>query len=127
MPDKTIAKDGGWYAGRDQEWFTVGPMPTRECAIAEGKALFDEGFFIIEAEKQKLRFDAARLIEDQYLEAVEFFGEDGEPERFAGSEAADKELQSLLDEWTRKHQNTFAQFNLFAWTANEEFIPGEGG
>lgn len=35
-----------YYISNNEEWFSDGPYPTREAAIAEGRAGYKDGFFL---------------------------------------------------------------------------------
>lgn len=113
-----------WWAGKSEEYFGLGPVATREDAIAEGRA--DDpgaGFFIIEAAVHKVRFSADRLIEDQFFENDDLFDCDHvEPDRLGDHATADAELQVLLDGWVEKHRATFTQPNMFRASRNLEWI-----
>jgi len=114
----------GWWAGRQNDYFTEGPFDTRDEAVDVGRDSFDDDFYIIEAETHSVRFDAQRLINDQYVENDNLFDyENCEPERLGDSASADAELQALLDAWLEKHEATFNTPNIFAWSKNEEYFP----
>ena len=120
------AMNGDWWAGSSEEWYQVGPCTSREEAIEEGRAYFDdgEGFHICEAKQHQLKFDARTLIDSQYFENEDYFTYDdgSDPDRLEGSDQADLELQRLLDDWLDRHRKTFVQPTIFAWTKNKEFI-----
>lgn len=127
-PKPMRAPDWGWWAGRNEEWFTVGPCSTREIAIEEARVEFDgEGFHIVEAVQGTVTLNAAQLLNAQYFDADDLFSpEDGaEPDRTGGADviaAADDELQALLDEWVAKWGRTFVAPTLFRGVRNGEFF-----
>jgi hypothetical protein len=113
-----------WFSGANDEWYSNGPFDTRDEAI---EALEGEGGFIIEAQKQRVRFTASGLIDDQYYDADDLFSYDhgDEHDRIGGADliaAADAELQALLDAWTARWQHTFAAPTIFAATRNAEQV-----
>ncbi|MBB5697027.1 hypothetical protein [Sphingomonas yantingensis] len=119
----TDANAWKWWAGRDEEWFDVGPCDTREQAIEEGHASHEDGFHIIEALPGDLKFSAARMIDDQYYEADDLFDFDHtEPDRSGPHQEADAELQALLDAWTEKWGHTFVTPTMFRATRNGEHV-----
>lgn len=123
-----MAKDvWGWWAGANEEFFAYGgPFPTRDEAIDAGRDGADgEGFWIVEAVQQEVRFSGEALIEAQYFENDDYFGEDADPDRLGESSAADAELQALLDVWTEKWRHTFVTPNMFAAQRSLEFVKGE--
>lgn len=119
----------GWYAGESDEYYTEGPFPSRQDAIEAGRAEFDGGgFWVCKAQKQEVRFCAKTLIEDQYHENDDLFDYENSngPERKGEHEAADVELQTLLDQWTTRWKDTFAQPTLFYQSFSDEYIEGTG-
>lgn len=118
-------EEGGWWASRDGDWYSVGPEASREAVIRAGIVDFDgDAFHIVEAYLVPIQFSAAELIDVQYFENDDLFHMDGgEPDRRGDSKAADAELQALLDGWLAKHSKTFASPTVFAWSRNEELIP----
>lgn len=111
-----------WWSGTNEEFFTNGPCDTREQAIEE---LWGEGGYVVEAETMKIRFDAGRIIADQYFDCEDYFsGEYGEPERKGDHVAADAELQAFLDDWAGRWKDTFVQPEMFGSQGKTEFIPG---
>lgn len=115
-----------WWAGSNEEFFTDGPFATREDAIAEYKSSWmpEEGFHIVEAVAGRVWFSAGRLIVRQYEDDDDLWGIDGpSPDRLGEHEAADKELQELLDKWVEKYSDTFVQPTMFRGQRNAEFIP----
>ena len=128
------SKAWGWWAGPwagpDEEMYCYGgPFDTREEAIECGRGNDDgEGFFIVEALEMSVKFSAERLIEDQYFDQEDYFDCDyAEPCRVglkAQIEAADAELQAVLDAWLDKHRATFNPPNMFAGFRHREWIEG---
>lgn len=116
-----------WFSGCDDEYFTNGPFKCREDAI---EALDGEGGHIIEAQRYPIKFNVARLIEDQYFDCDDYFSGEYETAARAGSEefvaAADAELQALLDAWTVKWAASFVQPEMFCRQRNDEEIPADG-
>lgn len=113
-----------WWAGSDDEWFTEGPFETREDAVAEGQRLAEEdeldGFYIALAVQQHVSFSAHRMISEQYFEHDDWFDyERVEPNRLGDAEAADKELQTLIDGWLNRWRHTFVQPTMFASCKSE--------
>lgn len=96
-----------WYAGPDGETFTVGPLNTREQAIAE---LDGEGGYVILARKVPIRlaqyFDASEFLESAEERAYELANEYGDPLFEVGSdEQADLEVRvrAAIDAWQYAH------------------------
>lgn len=115
----------GWRSGPNNEYYTNGPFADRADAVA---ALDGERGYIVEAVQGAVRFDAERLINDQYFEDDSNFDFDNmEPDRTGGgdvADAADAELQALLDGWVARWRHTFVTPNMFAATRGEEFVAG---
>lgn len=112
-----------WYSGSNDEFYQNGPFATREEAIDE---LYGEGGYIVEAKPQKVAFSAVRMIDDQYFDCEDYFsGENNEPDRKGKFEEANAELQSLINEWLVKWEDTFVQPEIFAATRSEEYIEPE--
>lgn len=124
-----MKNDWNWYAGRDEETFSVGPCADREEAIQQGKDYFDEdGFFIVEATKAVWAPPVAdRIITDMLENSDDLFSEDY-PELTGTVEQqmlAESELQRLLDEWMDKYRDIiFPTPWAFAASRNAEYIPG---
>lgn len=115
---------GGWWASHDGEFYTVGPLATREQALKEGAEHFDGfAFYIVEAALHEIKLSAAAIIEHQYFEDEDLWYDGDGADRCAGSVEADAELQQLLDGWLAKHIGTFRTPTSFAWSRNEELIP----
>lgn len=116
---------GTWWASRDGEFFTSGPHGTREEAIFAGREDFEgKGFYVVEAASEAITFSAARLIDDQYFDRDDLFHSDGDgPDRRGNSQAADAELQEMLDAWLARHADTFVSPTMFAWSRGKELIP----
>ncbi len=116
-----------WFSGTSDEFYENGPFATKQEAVAE---LDGYGGFIIEAvQRDNVRLSASRLIEDQYFEDDDDFDFDhAEPDRVGKKEdveAADAELQALLDGWCAKFGHTFVRPNLFLKSRNHEEIPAD--
>lgn len=121
-----------WWAGRDEEWMTVGPEATREDAIAQAIDDIGEGegdFTVMEARMHAIYFDAASIIDNAYEGWADncdlFSSEHDAPEPQGTKEeqmVAEDELQALLDAWVDKHRHTFPTPNMFAATRNQEWI-----
>lgn len=121
-----------WWAGRDEEWLTVGPCATRDDAVAEAISDIGEGegdFVVMEAVLHAISFDAASIIDAAY----ERWSDDGDlfsldhdgPEPQGSAEdqkAAETELQTFLDGWTDRWRRTFPTPNMFAASRNCETI-----
>jgi hypothetical protein len=119
-----------WWAGRNEEWFTVGPEDSRSDVVEIAQGEFDgEPFYIIEAQRGALTLNAERLLNEQYFEADDLFDfEHSEPDRCGGADqiaAADAELQALLDGWCDRWRHTFTTPTLFAASRNREHIAVE--
>lgn len=131
-PRPPLAGTWGWYAGSNSEWYEIGPYETRDQAIDQARAHFgaDFAFHLVEAQTGAIRFDADQVIE-RFLEneAGDLFDADHQEADRAGAgiecEAADLELQRLLDDWLDRWRHTFARPNIFAATRNEEVIAAQ--
>lgn len=123
---QAITRDAGWqwWSGSSDEWYEYGPFETREQAISE--LVGSEGFVAECLPAGDVSFSAQELIENQFLEDNDAFDfERSEPDRVGSSkaiDAADAELQGLLDAWCARHAKTFARGNLFAGTRNVERV-----
>lgn len=123
-----------WYAGRDNENYTVGPEDTRKAVIAAGRQDFDgEAFHIIEARKGTMRPwlpSASDIVEQMFDRAYEdgAFGDDyGEPYGpLEAQKAADDDLDALLAAWYERHADVFPTPWMFAESRNAETIPAAG-
>jgi hypothetical protein len=121
-----------WWAGRDEEWLTIGPCNTRDDAIAEGLSDIGEGegdFVILEGIMHDIRLDASSIIDNAYDHWADdsdlFSTEHDAPEPKGSKEdqkAAEDDLQSLLDAWVAKWRHTLPTPNMFASTRNQETI-----
>ncbi|WP_313434327.1 hypothetical protein [Novosphingobium sp.] len=120
----TDTRKGGWWASRNGEFYNVGPLETREQALKEAASEFEgDAFYIVEAGLHEIKLSATAVIERQYFEDEDLWYDGDGADRCAGSEAADAELQQLLDGWLSKHISTFRSPTAFAWSRNEEMIP----
>lgn len=121
-----------WWAGRDEEWLTIGPCQTRDDAIAEAINDFGEGegdFVVMEAVMQTLRLRADSFLErlyEEWADCGDFFSlEHDSPEPQGSKEdqkTSEDELQALLDAWFAKWEHTFPKPNMFASTRNVETV-----
>lgn len=114
-----------WWYGNSEDFYANGPYETRDEAIAEGTDEYDEGegFFVIEAVSSDFELSAEQIIEDQFFNNDEYaFLSQSGPERTAGADDADAELQRLLDYWVKKHRHTFRFETPFKKTRNQQFI-----
>jgi hypothetical protein len=121
-----------WWAGRDEEWLTVGPCNAREDAIAEAVCEFGEGegdFVILEGVMHEISLSASSIIDDAYNRWADdsdlFSSESDAPEPCGSKEeqkAAESELQALLDAWVAKWRHTLPTPDMFASTRSLETI-----
>jgi hypothetical protein len=124
-----------WYAGRDEETFTVGPCSTRDDIIAEAQCDFcGEGFHIVEATKgtmQRWLPSGSEIVEQMFERSSDdgAFGEDyGEPTGAAEEQAAaDADLDAVLLSWYGRHKDIFPVPWEFAASRNAEWIAGTEG
>lgn len=119
--------DWQWWAGRDEEYYTVGPEPTREAAIQVATEDFDgEPFFVVEAVSDNLlrlmRSGSQMLMEELEILASEgTFGEDGNfslggpPDEQLRARA---ELDSVFSAWAEKWRHLLPRPCEFAKTRN---------
>ena len=115
-----------WYVGSNEEDFSLGPFDTRQDAIDEGEANYDEGFWIIEATKSGWPAPrASRLIEDMFENSEDLF-RDEYPEiqgTLQQRTQAEEELQELLNKWMDKYRTViFPEPYVFSAQANLEYI-----
>ena len=116
--------NGGWWASRNGEFYSVGPLETRKQVLKEGAIEFDgDAFHIAEAALHTIKLSAAAVIDDQYFDDSDLWFDGDRADRCGNSAAADAELQQLLDDWLARHANTFVQPDAFAWIRNQELIP----
>lgn len=120
-----------WWAGRDEEWLTIGPCNTREDAIAEGLCGFGEGegdFVVLEGVMHEIGLSATSVLDgayDNWADSDLFWTEHDAPEPQGSKEdqqSAQAELQTLLDGWVAKWRHTLPTPNMFAATRNCETI-----
>jgi hypothetical protein len=121
-----------WWAGSDDERYTIGPCDSREQAFQEGQDHYSgEGFHIVEAvQASDLRL-ALQFNASDFLENVEdrvyddYTGPDGEPV-FVMSKAQVARLQSVvrsaIEAWQCEENLTFKGWK-FQRQRNEEFVP----
>ncbi len=122
-----------WYAGSNDEYYSVGPCDTRQEAIDEGRGNFghESGFYIIEAEKVNLTLadyiGADVVLEEAEERACDLGDEDGTP-IFDVTEDQEKDLISHLrnacDAWQTKHNLIFVPWH-FTNSSNAEFIEAD--
>ena len=123
-----------WWAGRDDENFTVGPCSTREEAIERGNEDFDEGFYIVEAYQRPVDFaemfnadDAiARWLEDDDQVCTE----DGEaPFDLTADQLHDLQtsVRLTIRNWAIRSDLANLKVYWFAGQRNEEHIPAPTG
>lgn len=135
-----------WWAGRDEEWLTVGPCPTRQCAIdemvADGCAeCLDESqdppvwvntFTVVEARQDPLRIadwiDADSILEraEENLADSDRVGcENDDGPWFEVSKEQESDLEARLrracDEWQAAHGLRFESMT-FSHTRNQEVV-----
>lgn len=130
--------DYKWWAGRDEEHFSLGPFDTREQAIDEGRSEFydDEGpgFHIIEAAKRLLdvsKFMSAAQFVENLLERVdediidEHGNEDGDP-MLDPTPEQEKDLAAMFKAtfgaWQLKHKIVVEPY-VFTHTRHREHVP----
>ena len=118
-----------WYAGSDEENYTLGPFDCREDAVAEAECLYDDdgGFHIVEATKPAFPPPSAdRIIEEMYERAADDLFGDDYPEPCGTKEQQDEagaELQTLLNIWMdRWREQVFPTPWAFGKTRNGEYI-----
>lgn len=120
-----------WWAGRDEEGFSVGPYNTREDVIAEAISYFGEGegdFVITEAVMHEISLTASSVLDniyDNWADSDLFSAEHDAPEPQGSKEdqkAAGADLQAALDAWVAKWRHTLPTPNMFACSRNEETI-----
>lgn len=124
--------DWAWWAGRDDEWMTIGPCATRDDAVSEAIDDIGEGegdFIVMEAVMHDIHLSASCILDRQYDEWADngdlFSTENGAPEPQGTPDQrkeAETELQALLDGWVAKFRHTFPTPNMFAATRNQETI-----
>ena len=123
-----------WWAGRNEEWMTVGPCDTREEAISEAIDDIGEGegdFIVIEAIMHEISISASDVIDrcyDVWADGDMFSHEHDGPEPQGSKQdqkAAEADLQAALDAWVSKWRHTLPTPNMFAAQRNEETIPND--
>lgn len=124
----------GWWAGRNEEWMTVGPCRTREEAIAEAIADIGEGegdFIVLEAVMHEISISAHSVLDrcyDDWANGDMFSYEHDAPEPQGSKEeqkAAEADLQAALDAWVAKWRHTLPTPNMFAAQRNDQTIPND--
>lgn len=129
MPIKET--DWMWWAGRSDDIYTIGPLPTRDDVIAEGYANFDDGFHIVEATKAESIplshfFDADCWLENAEDSAFDDFGshEHDAPvfDLSTGQKVVFQDaVRAAMDKFQADEKLTFTGF-LFISQRNEEYI-----
>lgn len=119
----------GWWAGTSEEFMNIGgPFTTRDEAIAEGRHCNDgDPFWIVEASLANWRAPSASSVLDMIIEnADELFYEDGFDGEFDGGkdalEAAENDLQTVLNEWFLRHLRIFPTPTAFGCSGPSEQI-----
>lgn len=135
VPERPVRPDATgwyWYAGTSAEWYQCGPHTSRDEALADARATFPAGvdIHLIEGRRGAIKFDAVQVIERfiEYDAGDLFDGEHRDPDRVGNAydvDAADQELQELLDGWLDRWRGTFTTPNLFADARNEEVVSAE--
>lgn len=127
----TVTAGWAWWAGRNEEWMTVGPEPTRDDAIAQGMDDVGEGegdFIVLEAVMHEISLSASSVLENAYenwCDGDMFSHEYDSPEPQGTKEdqqAGETELQALLNGWVAKWRHILPTPNMFAATRNQETI-----
>lgn len=129
---KLDTTDWQWWAGRDEEYLTVGPHATRDDAIAE--ALCDIGvgegcFHVMEGRMHILTMSADGML-DRFIDGIcddsdLYSTEHDAPEWQATPDQqkqATAEMQAFMDVWMDQWRHTFTAPNMFADTRNREVI-----
>lgn len=121
-----------WWAGSNEEHYSLGPFTSRDEAIAEAEDYYDgdEGFFIIEAvraSRAQLIPPAYRVIEDALECAADegAFGEDCDFDLLGSKEEqreAFKALDGALADWLEKFGNILPHPYRFDASRNGEYI-----
>lgn len=120
-----------WWAGRDEEWMNIGPELTRDDVVSQAMGDIGEGegdFVILEGIMHDINLSASWLLDrayDDWADGDLFSSEHDAPEPQGSKEdqqAAEAELQALLDGWVTKWRHTLPTPNMFAATRNQETI-----
>ncbi|WP_417724605.1 hypothetical protein [Salipiger sp.] len=141
-------EEGGWHwwAGVGDEWFTVGPCPTREAAIqdmmddgtaefldtSEGHPVWTHSFHIAEARQDPLRLadwiGLETILEraDEWLaDSDRVLSENDDGPWFEATAAQAEDLQDRIsracDEWQAAHGLVFTS-RTFSHQRNEEHV-----
>jgi hypothetical protein len=130
-----------WYAGQNEEWFTVGPCDCKEQAIDEAVdsnigEFQDEdgkwflGIHVLEAAKDDVLLSKYFDVESAIENANERLGEDDyseyvDPSFFDMTPQQEQDLveriKQTIDNWQQEHNLVF-KTNMFTKTRNEEYI-----
>lgn len=129
----TLPTEAGWWVGADDEYLNIaGPLPTREIAIAEGKAhQGDDPFYICYTAVSGWTAPCADTVMENWCEdADELFYEDG----FSGfvgangksdqllAREAENDLQTILNAWMERHKAMLPGGTTFSGTQHGEWI-----
>ncbi|OJX99076.1 MAG: hypothetical protein BGP07_03150 [Rhizobiales bacterium 63-22] len=125
-------KNWKWYAGPDDEVFTIGPCDTREEAIEEAQGYGYEGFHLVEAVKDDIRLadyiGADNILEEAEERAYDLCDPESSESLFdvTGDQCADltARLRKACDEWQEAHGLRFVPW-AFTRTRNAEYIEPE--
>lgn len=101
----------GWYAGDNDERYTIGPCGSSEEALQEAAGEDWDRVFIVEAAKEPVRlsryFEVERLF-DELAEDSDIGDPDGDAVEINASDEQAKELQALvraaIDDWQARHK-----------------------
>jgi hypothetical protein len=119
-----------WWAGSDDEHYTIGPCRTRQEAIDEANDSFDGGFYIVEAYQRPvdfgLMFHADDAIERWTEDDEQLSDEDGNLCFDLSGEQVQElqtEVRATIRAWAARHGLDKIKLYWFAGQRNEEFIP----
>ena len=120
-----------WWAGRDDELYSLGPFDTREEAFRSGQECYsEEGFHIVEAIQIRdvrlaAQFDAHDFLERVEDEACdEYSGPGGDTVFDMDVKQRDRmqvAVRDAIEAWQTAERLTFKSF-MFQRQRNEEFI-----
>lgn len=142
MTDNATKAEWGWWAGRDDEWFTFGPEPTREAAIEsaiqDGCGEYEYGgrthhsFHIVEAKQEPLRLAdwigvswMLEQAEERLMDSDRVCSEYDDGPWFEATKEQEADLATMLkaacDAWQAKHDLTFT-CSTFSHARNHEYV-----
>jgi hypothetical protein len=105
-----MASDGKfkWWAGDDEERFTVGPCDTRDECLAEAKVNFEQPFTLHEADKMLPSCMGADGLAQRALEDMaecECWSEDGMDDAWTDAQVRELEeaLAATVNAWVKKN------------------------